>query len=113
MAIDALSRCHEEGEAAVITMVIPKWCSEVVNNYEGDEHIKGILEKLVVGSNEVEGYILKDGLLRYKGWETVGNNAELRRSILQSLHESPLGGGALGYPKYLFKGKTIISLAST
>jgi len=92
LAIDALSRCHEEGEAAVITMVIPKWCSEVVNNYEGDEHIRGILEKLAVGGSETEGFVLKDGLLRYKGRVVVGNNAELKRNILQSLHESPLGG---------------------
>jgi len=91
-ATDAPSRCHEEGEAVAMTMVIPKWCSEVVNSYDGDEHIREILEKLAVGVSEVEGYVLKDGLLRYKGRIVVGNKAELKRSILQSLHESPMGG---------------------
>ena len=46
-------------------MVIPEWCNEVVNGYDGDEHIKEILEKVAVGCSEVEGYVLKDGLLRY------------------------------------------------
>ena len=64
----------------------------MVNNYKGDQHIRGILEKLTVGGCKAEGYVLKDGLLRYKGRVVVGNNAELKRNILQSLHESPLGG---------------------
>ena len=91
-ATDALSSCHEEGQATAVTMVVLEWCSEVVSSYDGDEHIKEILEKVAVGGSEVEGYALKDGLLRYKGRIVVCNKAELKRNIMQSLHESPMGG---------------------
>ena len=99
---DALSRCHEEGEAAAITMVVPKWCSEVVNSYDGDEHITDILEKVAVGSSEVGDYALKEGLLRYKGRIVVGNKAELKKNILQSLHKSPMGGHSAIQNTYLW-----------
>ena len=49
LVADALSRCHEEGEAAVINMVIPEWCSEMVNSYEGDETHKGNFGKISRG----------------------------------------------------------------
>ena len=39
LVADALSRCQEEGSAASVTVVIPAWCKEVVDSYEGDEHI--------------------------------------------------------------------------
>lgn len=75
-----------------MTVIIPEWCKEVVDSYEGDEHIKGMLEKLALGNKEAEGYTLVDSLLRYKGIIVVGHSDELKRKILQSLHESPLGG---------------------
>ena len=36
---DALSRHYEDGELAAITMVVPDWCKEVVDNYAGDEQL--------------------------------------------------------------------------
>ena len=92
LAADALLRCQEEASAATLTVVIPKWCKEVVDNYERDDHIKGLLKKLALGNREAEGYTMVDGLLRYKGKIVVGPKEELKRKILQSLHESLLGG---------------------
>ena len=53
----------------------------MVDSYEGDEHIKSMLEKLALGNKEVEGYTLMDGLLRYKGKIVVGNSDELEENF--------------------------------
>ena len=92
VAADALSRCHEEGSVAAITTVIPEWCQEVIDNYEEDEHVKKILERLVVEPKDVEGYTLVEEMLRYNSRTIIGDNKGLKKKILQSLHESPLGG---------------------
>lgn len=62
---DALSRHHEERSTLIITLVVSEWYQEVVDSYEGDEKIKGLLERLSMGSTEVEGYTLVEGMLRY------------------------------------------------
>ena len=66
LATDALLRCQEEGSAATMIVAIPEWCMEVMDNYEGDEHIKGMLEKFALGNKEAKWYTMVDGLLRYK-----------------------------------------------
>ena len=63
----------------------------MINNYEGDEKIKGLLERLVVGANEADGYTLVGGMLRYQGKIVIRGNAKLKRKIMQALHKSPLG----------------------
>ena len=91
-AVDGLSRCHEEGSATPITLVVPEWYQEVMNNYEGDEKIKELLERLAAGAKKEEGYTLVEGMLRYQGTVVIGDNAELKTKIMQALLESPLGG---------------------
>ena len=48
VAADALSRCHEDGEMALITTVIPEWCKEITDSYEGNTTIKQILERIAM-----------------------------------------------------------------
>ena len=81
MAADALSRCHEEGSVAAIITVIPEWCQEVIDNYEGDEKVKEILERLAVGPKEADEYTLVEGMLRYNGRIVIGDNEALKRRI--------------------------------
>jgi len=75
-----------------MTIVIPDRCLEVIHNYEGDEKVKEVLERVVVGSEELEGYTLVDRLLRYEDRIVIGDCVSFKRKILQTLHESPLGG---------------------
>ena len=111
MAADALSRCHEEGSAATIITVIPKWCQEVIDNYEGDEKVKEILERLAVGPKEADEYTLVEGMLRYNGRIIIGDSKDLKRRILQALHESPLGGHCDS--KHLPPGEATVPLVQT
>jgi len=54
-----------------------------------------------LGSEEAEGYSMVNGLLRYKGRIVIGPNEELKKKILQSLHDSPLGGHSVIQNTYL------------
>ena len=54
--------------------------------------LKGILERLVVDPRGVEGYTLVEGMLRNNERIVIGNHDRLKKRILQTLHESPLGG---------------------
>ena len=84
IAADALSRCHEEGSMAAVTVVTPQWYEEVINSYAGDQRITTLLEKLTVRQEEVEGYTLKEGMLRYQGRIVIRDRVELKRKIMQA-----------------------------
>lgn len=43
VATDALSRCHEDGNLASITMVVSEWCKEVVDSFERDEQVQELI----------------------------------------------------------------------
>ena len=88
---DAMSRCHEEGSVAAISQVIPEWYNEVIDSYGEDEKIKGIIKKLTVGTQGEGEYTLSGGLLRRHGRLVIGDDTRLKKKIMQSLHESPLG----------------------
>ena len=45
-----------------------------------------------MGNGEMEGYTLKEGMLRFQGRIVVGDKVDLKRKIMQALHELPLGG---------------------
>jgi len=92
VAVDALFRCHEEGSLITITILVPEWFQEIIASYEGDEKVKALLERAAINRDEGEEYSLVGGLLRYQGRLVVGNNGELKRKIIQSLHESAIRG---------------------
>jgi len=92
MAVDALSICHEEGSSAAIIVITPDWYQEVVTSYEGDEKIKELLEQLILDPNGRPGYTLTKGVIRYHGRLIIGNCEPLKKKILHSFHEFPLGG---------------------
>ena len=81
VAANALSRCHEDGEVALITTVVPDWCKEIIDNYEGNAKIKQILGRVATGNKE-EGYNLGGGVLRYHGRIMVGDDDGLKKRIL-------------------------------
>ena len=102
MAVNALSRCHEVGEvAALISTVIPEWCKEIIDSYEGNAKIKQVLERVATGNTGEDGYSLSGGVLRYHGRIVVGDDDDLKKRILRSLHESALGGHSGAQNTYL------------
>jgi len=92
IATDALSTCHEEGSSAAMTKVVPQWYQEVIDNHEGDEKLKPLLEGLTLGADVGNGYTLNKGMLRYQARVVIGDKSDLKRKIFQALYESPMGG---------------------
>ena len=85
-----------------MSLVVPKWFREVVESYQQDGKIKELLKRLTLGANEANGYTLVDGMLTYQGKIVIWNNAELKKKIMQALHESPLRGHSGVHNTYLW-----------
>ena len=104
---NTLSRCTKEGQVAAITVIVLDWYLEVEASYEGDEKMRKLLEQLILNPNGRLRYMLNHGVVRYKGRRLViGRCEELRKKILSSLHESPLGGH-LGIQNTYYKVRQI------
>lgn len=88
---DALSRCVQ-GELQAISVVVPKWLSEVQSSYLNDAEAQDLLAKLSIDPLAVPHFTLKDGLLRYKTRIWLGADAQLHHRILSALHCSAMGG---------------------
>ena len=91
VTVDALSRCYEEGYTTALTMVTPNWYKEVEESYERDKKMKELKEQLTLNSNSKPGYTLNQGIMRHRGRLVIGDNEILKKKILSSLHESPVG----------------------
>jgi hypothetical protein len=92
-AADALSRIGHHFNITDVSTAIPVWIQEVLNTYAVDSHAQQLLQELVVVSPNDEGYILTEGLIRFKGKIWVGSNSAVQTKIIQALHSSALGGG--------------------
>lgn len=50
------------------------------------------MEQLSINSNSKQGYTISNSLIRYWGWLVIGDCETLKGMILQTMHDSPLGG---------------------
>ena len=74
---------------------------QIANHVAGDELYEQVKDKLQQQSIEkkYEGYKLEeDGILTYKGRIYIPNVAELRRVVMDEIHQAPYSGH-LGYQK--------------
>ncbi|KAJ4759850.1 polyprotein [Rhynchospora pubera] len=93
--VDALSRvpCHQVAAVAAVSAVIPQWAQELAQSYEDDAWATTLLQQVVAQPSEPHpAYTFSQGLLRYQGRICVGHSGPWRQQILQSLHDSPVGG---------------------
>jgi hypothetical protein len=90
---DALSRrSHGMVQLSALSVVTPRWLSEVIQGYQSDPQAIKLISQLAIDPNAVVDYSLCKGLLRHKNRIWVGNNPQLQSKIIQALHSSPLGG---------------------
>jgi predicted DNA-binding protein YlxM (UPF0122 family) len=87
-----MSRVKHTIQSMFTTTAIPAWVNEVTKSYADDPKCKELIEKLIVAPTSITNYTYSKGLLRYKAKIHVGNNSELRNKIIDSLHNSELGG---------------------
>ena len=96
---DALSRKVQKMHVALLSIFQSYLREHIVNHASGDELYELVKEKLQQQSLEkrYEGYKLEeDGLLTYKGGIYIPNVADLRRVVMDEIHQAPYSG----HPRY-------------
>ena len=92
---DALSRKMQEMHVASLSICQSDLRQQVVNHVVGDELYEKVKYKLQQQSLErkYEGYKLEeDGLITYKGKIYIPNVADLRRVVMDEIHQAPYSG---------------------
>jgi len=97
---DALSRKDESVDTLLCTISIiqPDWINKVRDEWENDEEVWALIQKLQQYPNKSNTFSWKNDLLWYKDHLYLCRNSQLNQNILMELHTSPLGGH-LGFLK--------------
>lgn len=97
-AADALSRRPSPEESLLaISSVQPTWIEEVITGYQQDINAQQLLAKLALNTTGVDGFVLRDGIIRKKGRIWLGFNPELQNKVTVAFHASATGGHS-GFP---------------
>ena len=98
---DALSRKVQEMHVASLSICQSYLRQQIVNHTAGHElyvQVKGKLQQQIL-ERRYKGYKLKeDGLLTYKGRIYIPDVADLRRVVMDEIHQAPYSGHP-GYQK--------------
>lgn len=89
---DALSRQLEAATYTLHFVVIPTCMQHRIASYEGDNKATEMIQQLSVDAAAVPRYQLKKGILFSKDKMYVGSYTSLRLQLLESYHNSPIGG---------------------
>jgi hypothetical protein len=88
---DALSR-RVDAECQAVSAVVPQWLTHVQTSYDKDPEALSLIAKLSLDPTAAPHFILKEGILRYKGRIWLGDDPELKNKVLSTLHTSTIGG---------------------
>ena len=86
----------------IISFPIPTWLADLKASYETDRVVQGLLQTLQTGEQASKGFTLQNGLLLYKRRLYFGPQSDLKTTVLQQIHNGPLGVHS-GYLKSLHK----------
>jgi hypothetical protein len=88
---DALSH-RVDAECQAVSAVVPQWLKDVQTSYEKDPEALSLIAKLSLDPTAAPHFILKEGILRYKGRIWLGDDSQLKNRVLSALHTSAIGG---------------------
>jgi hypothetical protein len=71
---------------------IPVWMTKVFKSYSHDLKCKELIQQVTVTPTALPNFTFSKGLLCYKNKIYVGSTTPLRKNIIDSLHNSELGG---------------------
>jgi hypothetical protein len=90
---DALSRHPQPTESLLaISQLYPAWISDISSLYQQHPDAKELLTRLAITSSADDKYVLRDGLIRYKGRMWLPADAAFTAKIISAFHTSPMGG---------------------
>lgn len=93
-AANALSRRPHAGEDTLNALSVchPDWLEGVQQGYQQDPHTVKILEDIEKIPLSHTHFVLREGVLYYKGRVWVGHNSAMQQSLLKEGHDSAVGG---------------------
>jgi RNase H-like domain found in reverse transcriptase/Integrase zinc binding domain/Integrase core domain/Reverse transcriptase (RNA-dependent DNA polymerase) len=94
-AADALSRQPQMENCEklmAVSEIIPSWLDELKESYVDDVWAKELLQEVNQGRQVREGISIHAGIIRKEGRIYVGTGQGWRGKIVQSLHDSSIGG---------------------
>jgi hypothetical protein len=91
-ATDALSRRAHINNSMAITSAIPLWVNEELDSYIEDAKCREVDKQLRISPTVVPNFTMVNGLIRHKGKILGGSTTGLRKKLLDSFHNSVLGG---------------------
>jgi hypothetical protein len=80
-----------------ISSVKSSWLNDIVAGYQTDAATCNLLSKLALHPEGVDGFVLRDGIIRKKGKIWLGFNPLLQTKVTEALHASATGGHS-GFP---------------
>ena len=99
--VDALSKKMHEMHVSSLSIFQSDLRQQIINHVGGDELYEQVKDKLQQQSLEkrYEGYKLEEyGLITYKNRVYIPNIADLRRMVIDEIHQAPYSGHP-GYQK--------------
>ena len=98
-ASDGVSNAHWRGGGVLCMVSFPSsaWLTDLKASYASDQQVQGIFQAFQLGKEVPKGYYVQNGLLLYKGKIYLGTCDALKATVLQQVHDSPLGG----HPRFL------------
>ena len=82
-----------EGTLCIISFPTPTWLFDLKMSYATDSKIRAIIRAIQLGFDVPPGFTFYNGLLFYKGILYLGDSSgDLKATVLQQVHDSPLGG---------------------
>ena len=94
-----------EGVLCMVSFPTPSWLTDLKDSYASDQDVQGTFQAFQLGKDVPKGFSIQNGLLLYKGKIYLGFCDALKVAVLQQVHDSPLGGGHLGFLKTLHRVK--------
>jgi hypothetical protein len=91
-AADALSRRPQEIQLLPMSAAVPLWITNVLSSYANDPKCKELEEQLRVKQDAIPNFTLTNGIIKYKNRIYVGTSSDLRNNLMESFHDSALGG---------------------
>ena len=70
----------------------PLWIQELQESYDSDPQCQNIISSLLLDPAAHSQYEWDNGLLKYSGKLYVGSTNGLRDKLIQTLHDSAIGG---------------------
>lgn len=92
-AADALSRCYDDCELAVMAYS-PVWIGrqQLLKDVENDVSVQELLKKVVENPDKYPGFVIHQGVLLYQDRLVIGKNSSMIPQLLKECHETPMGG---------------------